>query len=217
MKPCLPKYSQIWDVNQVLKYLRKFSLVNQIILKDLTVNLATLLCLLTGQRCQTIHKIDVNFIHFVDDRCIITIREVLKHTKVGKHQAPLELCSYPSDKRLCILEYLHEYITRTAEFRAGQPQLLLSFTKPHKAVSKDTVARWIKSVLKQSGINTDEFTCHSTRAASTSCVKAAGLNLQQIMKSAGWSNSTTFAKYYDKQITSENFSSTVLNMADAEL
>ena len=34
----------------------------------------------------------------------------------------------------------------------------------------------------------DKFTSHSTRAASTSRIKAAGLNLQQIMESAGWFN-----------------------------
>ena len=86
----------------------------------------------------------------------------------------------------------------------------------HKAVTKDTIARWVKSILQQSGIDTDKFTCHSTRAASTSCVKAAGLNLKQIMQSAGWSNSSTFAKFYDKHIETENFGSTILNTAVVE-
>jgi integrase len=211
LKPSLPKYSEIWDVNKVLCYLQQVSSVNQISLKDLTMNLSTLLCLLTGQRCQTIHKININFIQFMADRCIITIREVLKHTKAGKHQAPLELCAYPNDKRICVLEYLQEYIKRTATLRGDEKQLLVSFVKPHKAVTKDSIARWVKSILKQAGIDTDKFTCHSTRAASTSCVKAAGLNLPQIMQSAGWSNSSTFAKFYDKNIETENFGSIVLN------
>jgi hypothetical protein len=147
----------------------------------------------------------------MSDRCIITIREVLKHTKAGKHQTPLELCAYPKDKRLCVLEYLQEYIKRTATLRGDESQLLVSFVKPHKAVAKDTIARWVKSILKQAGIDTVKFTCHSTRAASTSCVKAAGLNLPQIMQSAGWSNSATFAKFYDKNIEIDNFGSKLLN------
>ena len=137
------------------------------------------------------------------------IREVLKHTKVGKHQTPFQFCSYPQEKRICILEYLREYIKRTSLLRGAQSQLLVSFVKPRKAVTKDTVARWVKTILPKSGIDTDKFTSHSTRAASTSCVKAVGLNLQQIMKSAGWSNSTTFAKLYDKHIGGDNFGTTV--------
>ena len=212
LKPCLPKYSRIWDVNKVLSHLKKFNPVNAMTLKDLTMNLTTLLCLLTGQRCQTIHYIDVNFIQFTDEECTITIRRILKHTKAGKHQLPLKLRSYPNDKRLCIIEYLQEYIKRTKGLRKEQSQLLISFNKPHHAVSKDTIGRWVKNTLKQSGIDTGQFTCHSTRSASTSCAKAAGLSLEQIMQSAGWSTSSTFAKFYHKNIETDiNFGSAVLN------
>ena len=217
LKPSLPKYSEIWDINQVLCYLQQYSSISELPLKDLTMNLATLLCLLTGQRCQTIHKIDKNHIQFESDTCIITIREVLKHTKAGNHQAPLVLKAYPSDKRICVLAYLQEYIKRTADLRGGQSQLLVSFVKPHKAVTKDTIARWIKTILKLSGIDTEKFSTHSTRAASTSCVKLAGLNLAQIMKSAGWSNASTIAKFYDKTIDSDNFGTCVLSVADVTL
>ena len=55
LKPCLPKYSEIWDVSNVLCYFKSCSLVGEIHLKDLTMNLATFFCLLTGQCCQTIH------------------------------------------------------------------------------------------------------------------------------------------------------------------
>ena len=139
--------------------------------------------------------------------CIITIREVLKHTKAGKHQPPLELRSYPNDKRLCIITYLREYIKRTEGLRKEQSQLLISFNKPHKAVSKDTIARLVKYTLKQSEINTEQFTSHSTRSASTSCAKAAGLRLEQIMLSTGWSTTSTF---YDKHVETENFGSAIL-------
>ena len=88
--------------------------------------------ILTGQRCETVRNIDINFIQCYDEGCIITIREVLKHTKSGKHQPPLELRSYPNDKRLCIIAYLREYIKRTEGLRKEQSQLLISFNKTHK-------------------------------------------------------------------------------------
>ena len=90
LKPCLLKYSKIWDVNDVLCCFKSCSLVGEMDLKDLTTNLATLLCLLTGKRCQMIHKMDINFTQLEEHRCTVTIREVLKHTKVGKYQAPLQ-------------------------------------------------------------------------------------------------------------------------------
>ena len=96
------------------------------------MNLATLLCLLTGQRCQTIHKIDANYIQLESDRCIITIPKVLKHTKAGNHQAPLVLKAYPSDKPICVLAYLQEYIKQTADLRGDNRSYwlaLLSHTK----------------------------------------------------------------------------------------
>ena len=93
IRPCLPKYSHIWDTTKLLCHLKTFPTIETTSLKDLTRNLTTLLCILTGQRCQTIHKIDPNFIQFHGEECVITIQEVLKHTKAGKHQAPLQFRS----------------------------------------------------------------------------------------------------------------------------
>ena len=67
LKLALPKYTEIWDVNIVLGYLRALPL------KQFTLNLTMLLCLTTGQRGQTIHTFDVNNIQEMDDRYRITI------------------------------------------------------------------------------------------------------------------------------------------------
>ena len=172
-----------------------------------------LLCLTTGQRGQTIHKIDVNYIQEMDDRYRITIREKLKQTKPGRHLEPLDLIAYHNDKKLCVVEHLKEYLQRTKQLRKGHSQLLLSYVKPFHPVSKDTISRWIKQVLEAAGIDTNKYSAHSSRAASTSSCKAKGLNLAEIMKSAGWSNSTTFARFYDKPVdtVTENFGSVLLH------
>ena len=41
---------------------------------------------------------------------------------------------------------------------------------------------------------------HSTRAAATSKAKQVGVDIGTIIKTAGWSNAKTFAKFYDRQI-----------------
>ena len=92
-----------------------------------------------------------------------------------------------------------------------QPKLLISFRKPHRAVSKDTVARWVKSTLANAGINVTSFATHSTRAASTSySANKAGLSLAQVLKAAGWTNASTFAKFYNKLPLSDNYGHVIL-------
>ena len=94
LKPSQPKYSEIWDVNILLGYLKIVDTLSSLTLKELTLNLTMLLCLTTGQRGQTIHKFHVNYIQEMDDRYRITICEKLKQTKPGRHLAPIDLIAY---------------------------------------------------------------------------------------------------------------------------
>ena len=212
LRPSLPKYTEIWDVAIVLNYLKTLDPPQGLTLKNLTLKTSTLLCLLSGQRCQTIHKFNIDFIQKLPTMYRISVREKLKHTKPGKHQEPFDFLAYPHDRRLCIMEYLTEYIDRTELLRGNHKNLLISYVKPHQPVSKATVARWMKEVLRVSGIDTKKFTAHSCRTASTSSNKVAGLNLCEILKSAGWSNTQTFAEFYDKPIShlSQNFGNKLL-------
>ena len=211
LRPALPKYTTIWDVGQLLEYLKSLPLRADLPLKDLSYKTATLLSILTGQRCQTLHKIDVNFIQVLPEMIHITIPETLKTTRPGNHQAPLQLLSYPDNKNLCVVTHLTEYLERTAPLRNEHTELFISFQRPYLPVSKDTIARWVKSTLKSAGINTNIFSAHSCRAASTSAAKAAGLNLKDIMRSAGWTNAQTFARFYSLNVSKDNFGQSVMS------
>ena len=72
--------------------------------------------------------------------------------------------------------------------------------KPHRAVSKDTIARWIKTLLKTAGVDVNVFSAHSTRAAATSTAHRKGGTISSILQVAGWSNVQTFAKFYNKPL-----------------
>ena len=84
-----------------------------------------------------------------------------------------------------MVQHLREYIYRTDPLRKDHSQLLLSYLKPFKLVARDTVSRWVKKVLQSAGIDITKYSAHSCRAASTSNVKVKGLNIAEIMKSAG--------------------------------
>jgi len=59
-RPAMPRYASVWDVNQVLYYLKTLSPVNQISLKSLTLKLAMLLALVTAQRGQSLLFLNVD-------------------------------------------------------------------------------------------------------------------------------------------------------------
>ena len=89
------------------------------------------------------------------------------------------------------------------EFHKIETQLLLSFIKPHKGVTTQTISRWILEVLDSSGINTEVFTSHSTRSASTSKAKASGVSSNDTIKRGNWTKTSTFEKFYQKEILPE--------------
>lgn len=106
---------------------------------------------------------------------------------------------------------MKEYIQKTNPLRTGEKQLFLSFVRPHKAVSRDTISRWTKEVLKLSGIDITTFTAHSTRAATASKANAKDVPLDVILSTIGWASAQTFSKFYNKPVAKEN------NMVDAIL
>lgn len=173
LRPALPRNEVTWDPDIVLMHLKRLSPVVRLSLKDLTLKLVMLFALLSGQRAQTLHLLDVRNITVSKNSIKCRIGDLLKHSRPGKHQAELNLKAYAPDRRLCIVTVLSEYLARTGHFRKQQHQLFLSFVKPHKPVAKDTISRWIKLTLKLAGIDMTVFTPHSTRAGSTSAASRA--------------------------------------------
>ena len=200
LKPSLPRYSVIWDVGVVLQYLKSLGLATELELKTLTKKMTMLLCLLTGQRCQTLTKLDINLMQTLQDKIVFTVGEKLKTTRPGRHLQPIELTSYDQDKTLCIVSHLQTYIANTHHLRGQNSKLLISYAKPHKPVSISTIGKWAKTVLKEAGIDTTCFSGNSFRSASTSYSVQSGLPLQDILKAGGWSNAETFARYYNKPV-----------------
>ena len=211
-RPALPRYSSTWDVNVVFSYIRKQKPVNLLSLKDLSYRFAFLLCLLSGQRCQTIFTLSLDNMSIEDSKVRFTITEKLKHTRAGTHQKPLEFLAYPIDQKLCIVTHLKVYLDKTKSLRNDEKQLLIRCIKPHKAVSRDTISQWIKRFMTAAGIDTSVYKSHTTRAAFTSFLVGKHFDINDIIGAAGWSKEGTFQKFYNRDIVSNfNFGSALLN------
>ena len=96
--------------------------------------------------------------------------------------------------------YLEKYLAVTKRLRGDETKLLISFNKPYQVVSRDTIRRWIKQVLSNSGIDTNVFSACSTRSASVSAAKSKGVPLDKILSADVWSCASTSSKYYNKPI-----------------
>ncbi len=110
--------------------------------------------------------------------------------------------AYVHDADLCIYKVITAYLQHTRDLRTVHSQLLISFQKPHLPIGRDTLAKWIRTVMAMSGINTTFYKPHTTRSASVSAASQANLPLTQILKMAGWSFSGTFSKFYHKPVVS---------------
>lgn len=211
IKPSLPRYVHTWGVNIVLRFLKNMNSFEDISLRDLTYKLVTLMALCTGQRCQTLSVLKLSDMNLINGTVYFNISDLLKHSRPGVHLKPLELKPFPLDENLCVVKALEVYIHRTAIFRDVTNNLFLTYIKPHGKASKDTISRWIKTVLSLAGIDISVFKAHSTRSASTSAACDLGVPISDILDTAGWSSDCTFAKHYNKTITAPQ------NMGDAIL
>ena len=206
LRPAIPKSKAIWDPEILLNYLKTLSPVKELKFKDLSRKSVALLWLLSGQRGQSMKCIDIRNIKITKNRLQIHYGDLLKTTRPGFQQEPINLKAYAPDRRICIVTVLNEYLRkRQALAPKICTQLFISIQKPFNPVTTNTISRWVKELMHDAGINTDMFTPHSIRSASTSAAKRTGTPLNTILSAAGWTQESTFRKYYNKPLCSKDF------------
>ncbi|GFN81283.1 Gag-Pol polyprotein [Plakobranchus ocellatus] len=176
--------------------------------KRLLAELVTLCALVTGHRCQSLHALDITNMHISSSKAVFYLQTLLKTNSPKNPASVITLAAYREDRRMCVFTCLKHYLKRTRPLRTSN-QLFISSQSPHNGVTKDTLARWIKLTLTKSGIDTSIFKAHSTRAAA-----ARTSDVSLVLRSAGWTKETTFAKFYNKPIVNNlpqsNFAHSVL-------
>ena len=183
-------------------------------LKSLTLKLLMLIALVSAQRGQSIHMLDTACMKVTESSYEFSLPEHVKQSRPSFKTPSVILKAYPVNKALFVYSQLSEYLRRTQSLRGAETKLFISFVKPHKRVSRDTISRWIRTTMERAGIDISMFKPHSTRMAATSKAKGASVPIQEILRTAGWSSSGTFYRFYDKPLMEEStFASAVLNNA----
>lgn len=209
--PPLPRYTDTWDPEQVLTLLRQWAPPADISLKLLTLKVAMLILLVSGQRLQTLTLLDIRNMTVTSSEITFRIVDLLKQSRPGYRNPLVSLQAFLADDSICVFSYLNEYVSRTAPLRGQVTSLFITFKKPHAKASKDSVSRWIKTVMKEAGLNTQLYRPHSVRSASSSAASRGGAPIQDILDTAGWASSSVFGKFYKKPLAlCSSYSSAVL-------
>ena len=91
LRPPVPRYKEVWDVSIVLRYLKTLSSTSSLSLKNLSLKLVMLLSLVTAQRGQTLHLLDIDLMSTYDSSIVFTFSKPLKQCNPRTQVKPLVL------------------------------------------------------------------------------------------------------------------------------
>ena len=102
------------DVKPVFECIKEISCSDNTSLEICTKILATIMCLLSGQRSQTFLLLQNNSMYSHVSRVIMYISKLTKTSRPNFHQKPLEFSAYPSEKTICVVTMIELYLDKTA-------------------------------------------------------------------------------------------------------
>ena len=214
-RPPKPRYFRTWEVSLMTTYLASLGSNRSLSLKQLSWKLAMLFFLTCPERVLALTKVDLHHCHILPERVEFMFSFPRKRGMAD--QLPKAFFTrFPSNSKLCPVETLRYYLKATHSFRPVIPSskpdpLFISYVKAHKPISAPSMVRWLRSLLKASGVDSHIFKAHSVRGAATTAAPNSSVPLSEILKMADWSSASTFQKFYYKPFHSSTFAHGVLH------
>ena len=139
-----------------------------------------LLALTRPFRSADLSKLDLQTRSFKFNGVVFPPTHLAKQSRSSK---PMVDCFFPSfavDSIICSVATLKAYDKRTERFRANLPsdrgyQLSLCLIGQYTPTSSSTIARWLKCLMAEAGINISLFKADSIRGASCSTAVGVGV------------------------------------------
>ena len=180
---------------------------------------AMLLALTRPSRSADLFRLDIKTRSFKSNDVVFEPTHLSKQSKSFCPLADFLFPSFPEDPMVCPVEILKAYEDRTASFRSmtsGEfnSTLFLSYVGQHNSVSSSTIARWLKSIMEEAGIDTSVFKAHSVRGATCSTAAVTGVTTKDILDAADWSSEGNFQCFYCRELGRKdgtNFGRSVLS------
>jgi integrase len=118
----------------------------------------------------------------------------LEQRKTGP--SPPQLVHAYSLARLCPVRALQRYLTLANPIRKPGQQFMFISSRGTRA-DVDTLRQWVVEILAAAGISAPAGSC---RSASTSAAIERQMDIDHVLKSAGWARESTFRRYYQRVI-----------------
>ena len=125
-----PKYDKIWDVSVVLKHLSSLYPNEKLSLKDLTHKALMLILLVSSQRGQSIHYLDLQHLTMEEDNYFFDVAEHIKTSTPRSPYTRIDIAAYEPDSTICPLSCLKAYINKTKDLRNNETNCLLVMLGP---------------------------------------------------------------------------------------
>ena len=213
-----------WDLSWVLVCLQKppFEPLDKASKFHVTIKTAFLLALATAKRCSEIHALAMDSQHLRFNQSDGSVSLILKSGFLAKNQLPsvkpdpivvpslARICKWEhTDRLLCPVRALKFYLKMTSSYRQNRTRLFLPI-KGNKDISKDTISRWISYTVKlayrkltKRDISFLKIKAHEVRALSSSWAFFDKVPLNDILQAAVWNSSSTFAKFYLRDMSQQ--------------
>ena len=129
--------------------------VNSVLcLRQLSQKLAVLMVLVEASRTSELGALDVRYRVFKPEGVLFRFRlpTLTKKRKIGAPPREIFFGAYPPDEWLCVVEALKHCEACTNQYRKNEDstkenRLFLSYIKPHRPVTSQRIAHWIKDLL----------------------------------------------------------------------
>ena len=193
-KPLFPA----WSISKVLELFAKWGQTESLSLKLLTLKCVMLLALATAKRASSLNLFSIKpgYFELSENSLVIQPLGLEKTTRPGHKANPISLESYKDGHDLCPVTCVRQYMNKTRGLRRCDT-LFVSYMKPHKAVTTQTICRWLKTVISMSG---QYGNASSTRSVSTSTALGRGISLEDILQTGDWTGARTFRNHYYKPV-----------------
>jgi hypothetical protein len=116
------------------------------------------------------------------------------------YSEPQVISCFEEKPRLCPVNAIEHFLQLSRSVRKPTEQFLFISSKGKRA-HIDTLRHWVTELLAESGVETTAGSC---RSASSSAAKARDVEIDIILKSAGWARESTFRRFYQRQVLKIN-------------
>ena len=196
------------DILPSLDYIRELGSNSSMTIRDLSIKTAFLLALVTACRPSDLRRIDLSTLRKTSTSmkfaCVLpkeykiarahslsTSKPASKQIYVGRYADEEDLCPYNS---------LSTLLSRTEEWRSSEAQqraVFLITRSPHTPAASDTIAGWIKSVVR---LSSPESSAKDMRVLSAFFLQESGADLSSILALGNWSSNSVYQKFYQRGI-----------------